>query len=308
MIFVLVGLVGCTENGLKEKQDVQEPIGSNEENISKSEVEEVEDDFGNIFTLGKVPERIISLSPSNTEILFALGLGDKIVGVTTFCDYPEEALEKEKIGNYSGINLEKIIELQPDLVLSYGPGEEENNKRLKEVGIPVLGYLPESIDEVIENILIIGRITGTEKKAEELTNDMLKKKDEIVEKVKGTEKKRVFYEIWHEPLQAAGPGSFMDSLIQLANGDNIAKDAKGEYPQYDIEQLIERDPEVYLTSADIPEKTIESILERPGYSEISAIKQGRVYILDANITSRPGPRIVEALELVARAIHPEVFE
>ena len=100
----------------------------------------------------------------------------------------------------------------------------------------------------------------------------------------------------------------MDSLIQLASGDNIAKDAKGEYPQYDIEQLIERDPEIYLTSADIPEKTIESILERPGYSEISAIKQDKVYILDANITSRPGPRIVEALELVARAIHPEVFE
>ncbi len=283
IISIFVTSMGCTTN-----RDIENP------NVESS--------------ISKIPERIISLAPSNTEILFALGLGDKIVGVTSFCDYPEEALEKEKVGDYSSINLERIIELEPDLVVNYGGGDKEANHRLKEAGIQVIGYLPESIDEIIEAIESIGKITGTQDRAEEVIAEILQKRDEIVEKVKDTEKKRVFYEIWHEPLQGAGSGSFMDSLIQLANGDNIAKDAKGEYPLYDIEQLIERDPEVYLTSADMPEKTIESIKARPGYSEITAIKEEQIYILDANVTSRPGPRIMEALELVAKAIHPEVFE
>jgi iron complex transport system substrate-binding protein len=202
----------------------------------------------------------------------------------------------------------RVIELEPDLVINYGPGNEEENLRLQEAGIQVLGYLPESIDEVIETIKSIGKATGVEDKAQTVTENMLEKKDEILEKIKDTEKVKVFYEIWHDPLQAAGAGSFMDNLINLANGDNIAKDAEGEYPQYDLEQLVERDPEVYLTSADMPDKTVESISQRPGYSDITAIKEGNVYILDANITSRPGPRIIEALEIVAKAIHPEVFK
>lgn len=308
---MLVGLVGCATDKPKETE-VQDPVVQDTEVKDNGESPdsfiEVEDDFGNVVTFEKAPEKIISMAPSHTEILFALGLGDKIVGVTSYCDYPEEALEKEKIGDFNGINLERVIELEPDLVINYGPGNEEENLRLQEAGIQVLGYLPESIDEVIETIKSIGKATGVEDKAQTVTENMLEKKDEILEKIKDTEKVKVFYEIWHDPLQAAGAGSFMDNLINLANGDNIAKDAEGEYPQYDLEQLVERDPEVYLTSADMPDKTVESILQRPGYSGITAIKEGNVYILDANITSRPGPRIIEALEIVAKAIHPEVFK
>lgn len=301
LMILVVSLVGCT--GKKAE--------SNDELVTSSPKESsftVKDDFGNEVSFEKAPERIISLAPSNTEILFALGLDDKVVGVTTFDDYPEEVLEIEKIGDFTGINLEKIIELNPDLVISYGPGDGDENARLREAGIEVIGFEPESIDEIIETINKIGQLTGKESEAKALTESMIKKRDEIINKIKNAPKVKVFYEIWHDPLMAAGPGSFMDHLMTLAGGDNIAKDAKDEYPQFDLEQLIERNPDVYLTSADMPEKTPEAMMARPGFENISAMKSGRVYVLEPNIVSRPGPRIVEALEIVAKAIHPEIFK
>ena len=304
MVALIIGIVvaGCSTNSTNNpNEDVVA------QNPSSQELYTLEDDFGRLVTLDKAPDRIVSLAPSNTEILFALGLGDKVVGVTSFDDYPVEALEIEKIGDYSGINLEKIIELEPDLVVNYGPGNEEENKRLEEAGIKYVGFLPESIDAVLHTIIGIGQLTGTVDEAKVLTDNMIEKKDEVLSKIKGAETKKVFYEIWHDPLMAAGAGSFFDELITLAGGENIAKDADGEYPQFDLEQLIERNPEVYLTSADMPEKTPESIKERPGYGDIDAIINGNVYVLDGNILSRPGPRIIDALEIVAKSIHPEKF-
>lgn len=306
LMLITIIAVGCTpkDEGVQKGEDI------NNENIEETSgyPMEIEDQFGNKFTIEKVPEKIISLAPSHTEVLFSLGLGDKVVGVTSFCDYPEEATTKEVIGDYTAINLERIIEINPDLVLQYGAGDEESNARLKEAGITVVGYEPESIDEVITLIRTIGEITDKASEAEEVTKNMIDRKDNIVEKVKDKEKVKVFYEIWHEPLTAAGPGSFMDELMTLSGGENIAKDAKEGYPQFDIEQLIERDPEVYLTSKDLEEKTIESIEIRPGYENISAVKNEKIYILDPNIVSRPGPRLIEALEIVAKSIHPELFK
>lgn len=272
---------------------------------------EVEDKFGNKEVLDKEPMRIISLAPSNTEILFALGLGDRVVGVTSFCDYPEEAKSKEIVGDYSGHNLERIIELEPDLVLAYGPGDEEENIILRDAGIKVLCFMSETMDEIMRDIEIIGKATGKKAEAEEIINSIKEKRDYILEKVKDAEEVTVFYEIWHDPLMGAGKGSFMDELITLAGGKNIAYDTDGAYPQYDLEQLIERDPQVYLASKDSDDKTIESIKLRPGYDAISAIKNDRIYLFkgnEANLVSRPGTRIGEALEVVAKAIHPELFE
>lgn len=300
-VLILITVAACAPKKVEEPE-VKDPV---EEEIKYVEIT---DDFGNRVKFEKTPDTIVSLAPNNTEILFALGLGDKVVGVTSFCDYPEEALAVEKIGDFNGINLEKIIELNPGLVLNYGPGNEDDNARLKEAGIPMLAFLPESIDAIINTINTIGQATGSTEEAKELTNNMLKKEEEIINLVKGAEKKKVFYEIWHDPLMAAGPGSFMDQLIVLAGGINIAEDAEGDYPQYDLEQLIERNPEVYLTSADMPDKTPESMMARPGFENIEAMKTGNVHVLDANITSRSGPRIVDALELVAKAIHPELFK
>lgn len=302
-IFVLgVAVVGCAPKS-GEKPEVSAPAPVENENTLLT----IKDDFGRTVTLEAAPERIISLAPSNTEILYALGLGEKVVGVTSYDDYPAEALEVEKIGDFNGINLEKIVELQPDLVVNYGPGNEEENARLEEAGINYVGFEPESIDAVIDTITRIGQLTGASDQAKILADEMSIKRDEILSKIEGAESKTVFYEIWHEPLMAAGTGSFMDELMTMAGGENIAKDAEGEYPQFDLEQLVERNPEVYLTSADLPEKTVESIIARPGFENIEAIMNGNVYVLDANIMSRPGPRIIEALEIIAKAIHPEKF-
>lgn len=305
LMLVFVGLVGCSQDKIDPGPDA---VGPNNNNIEYNYSKTFSDDFGHIIELEEAPERIISLAPSHTEILYALGLGDKIVGVTAFCDYPAEALELEKVGDYMGINFEKIIELEPDLIVNYGQLDDDASKIYSDAGIPVLSFLPESIDEVINTIKQIAAATDTVEEGDALVKSMEDHRDEIVAKVQTVDTVKVFYEIWHDPLMAAGAGSFIDSLINLANGTNVASDAEGAYPSYDIEQLVVNDPEVYLTANDSPDKTVDSISARPGYENISAIKNGDIHILDGNISSRPGPRIVEGLELVARAIHPEVFE
>lgn len=312
---VMAALVGCTPKEETKGPDLEDPV-VNGDNGGSQEIEyplEVEDQFGNKVTLEKAPEKIVSLIPSHTETLYVLGVGDKIVGIDPFSNYPEEAAEKEVVGDYYGTDLERIIELGTDLVLVYGPGDEDENARLREAGINVLGYLPETIEEVFNTIEEIGKITNKVKEASELVGKMKDKKHEIVEKAKDGESVRVFYELWHEPLSAAGPGSFMDELINLAGGENIAHDAEASYAEYDLEQLIERDPEIYITSEmsepaeGIPEISAETISERPGYGEITAIKEGRIYLLDGDLLSRPGPRIIDALELIAKTLHPELF-
>ena len=314
LMVLAVSLIACGPKEVVENHLIVEDIKDVEEDISNYPME-IEDAFGNKEIIEEEPMKIVSLAPHNTEILFALGIGDKVVGVTTYCDYPEEAMKKHKIGGFKEFNLERIIELEPDLVLAYGSGDEKENKILRQAGIKVLGFMPENIDEVIADIKTIGKITGSGAEAETVTLAMKTKRDEILDKLKGKEKVKVFYEVWHEPLQAAGKGSFMDELMVLAGGENVAVDEDDieiqAYPIFDLEQLIERNPEIYLTTADIPEKTIDSIKDRPGYDEITAIKNNRIYIFEedkANIVSRPGPRIVEALELVAKSMYPELFE
>lgn len=307
-------LVGCGSKKQVDENLQGENLGGEE--LGLDYPMEIRDPFGNLETIEEEPKKIVSLAPHNTEILFSLGLGEKVVGVTTYCDYPEEARAVEKIGSYGEFNLERIVELEPDLVLVYGRGNEDENKTLRNAGIKVLGFQPESIDEVIEDMRTLGRITGSNEEAVKLTNSMIEKKNEIIEKIRDEEKVRVFYEIWHEPLQAAGEGSFIGELLTLAGGENTGADGDieenmGGYPIFDLEQLIEKNPEVYLTSGNMPEKDIESIKDRPGYEEISAIKNNRIYIFEgdeANIVSRPGPRIVEALEIIAKSIHPEIFK
>ena len=156
LVFVLIlsTIVACTPKKGVEEPAVKDPVVEEKPLVEEASSFPVEitDDFGNVVVFEKAPEKIVSLAPNNTEILFALGLGDKVIGVTSFCDYPEEALAVEKIGDYNGINLEKIIELNPDLVLNYGVGNDEENARLKEAGIAILGFMPESIDAVINTI------------------------------------------------------------------------------------------------------------------------------------------------------------
>lgn len=317
IVLALFSLAACStgeedvvepDNGAVEDLDQDEDVL--EEEVVSFPVE-VNNGLGNMVTIEEEPEKIVSLNPSSTEMIFALGLGDKVVGVSSNCNYPEEATTKEIVGDYEGVNLERVVELDPDLVLVYGFIDEEDAAVFEGAGITVISFLGESISEVVENIKILGKATGRNQEAEELTDAMLEKKDEIVEKVKDQESVKVFYEIWHDPLMGAGKGSFMDELITLTGAQNIAEDADGAYPQYDIEQLIERDTDVYLTSQAMDDITEESIKARPGYESLTAIKNDRIHLFkgtEADMVSRPGPRIVDALELVAKAIYPDAFK
>jgi iron complex transport system substrate-binding protein len=308
LIFVLILCIINVACSLNEKKENDLEDGPDNYSIdNREELYTVVDDFDRVIKLDEAPKRIISLAPSSTEIICALGLADNIVGVTIFDDYPEKVIEIEKVEDLSGIDLDRIIELNPDLVIDYGSGNEEENLKLEEAGIKYAGFNPKFIDDILDTIDTIGKLTGKVAEAKKLINTMNTKKDEVLSRIKDIEPKRVFYEVWHEPLMTAGPGTLIDELIILAGGDNIARDIEEEYPQFDLEQLTLRNPQVYLALEDMPEKTAESIALRPGYENIDAIINGNVYLLNENIVLRPGPRIVDALELIAKAIHPEEF-
>lgn len=276
------------------------------------QAESVTDDLDREVEIEEQPEKIVSLAPSNTEILFALELEDEIVGVTESCDYPEEALETKNIGTITEPNLEEIIQLEPDLVVAASINSQEIIDRLEEVGITVLAFDPKSVDEVITTINQIGRVTGQNNTAEELAGNMEARKEKVENKVNENleERPTVFYEIWNDPLTTAGPDTFIDNLIELAGGENIARDAEEEWPQYSMEVLLEKNPEVYLSTGHSGEEEVteESIAERDNYDQITAIKEGRIAIFDEDIVNRGGPRIIEGLEEIAEALHPELFK
>lgn len=303
-ILLLMSLVAC---GGEEVEDAEDLVEVDEEVETEEGKIRVEDDYGSVFESDEPAKTVVSLAPSNTEILFALGLDDEIIGVTDFCNYPEEALDKEKVGGYSETNLEKVIELDPDLVLFSGMIDEDTVTRLEEANIVALGFEDESIEEIVESIEKIGIAMGKEEEAEELGKSMLEKKEEILEKVKDAESKKVFYEVWHEPITTAGQKTFINDMIELAGGENIGAKAEGSYPEFDVEVLIEENPEVYILPSTSDPAAIEGLSERPGYEDIQAIKEDNIHIIDGDMVARPGPRIVDALEEIAKAIHPDLL-
>lgn len=294
----------------------EEPLKKEEGEGTKSSKYPLEftDGAGNVVVIAKKPERIISLAPSHTEILYGLGLGDKIVGVTQYCDYPKEALDKPKVGDSFTVNVEKLLELQPDMVIQYWGMDDSLEKQLEEAGIVLLTFAPQSIEQVKNTIMEIGVAADAEEGARRLVGGMEQKEKEIAAKIDGLPKDqpkpKVFYEIeYSSALWTAGQGSFIDELIRLSGGENAASDAEGAYAQYSMEALIEKDPEIYITNTfNMNLAGAADIQKRPGFQNITAVQNNRIEILDGNILSRPSQRVVEALELMAKAIHPELFQ
>jgi len=186
------------------------------------------DDLGRTVNIEKIPQRIVSLAPSNTEILFALGLGDKVVGVTEYCDYPSEALDKEKIGGFSTPYIEKIIFLQPDLILANSIHAKEIIPALEERGLTVFALAPKNLDGILEDIKMVGKIAGKEEEASKLVAQMEARIKAVTDKTKKLEKRPgVFYITWHDPLWSAGSGTTTQGLIEKAGGVNIFQDITG---------------------------------------------------------------------------------
>jgi len=269
------------------------------------------DDMGREITIDKVPQRIVSHVPSITETLFALGLEEKVVGVSDYCDYPDEAKLKPSVGNYFNPSIERIVELNPDLVLT--DGHSENIRQLDALGITYMVIDPTDIDAIFEDIELLGRVTGTEGKAEAVIEDMRERMSYVSDRVKGSPSIRVLYIIDATDLNypwTAGPGSFVDSLIAMAGGENIAAKAPAPWVQLSIEEIVSSDPEVIILPAKHGTAfTAPEVLKaHPAWRETMAVKQDRIYIIDADLVDRSGPRIVQGLEEMARIIHPELFE
>jgi iron complex transport system substrate-binding protein len=270
----------------------------------------VADMAGREVKIAAEPQRIISLAPSITEILYALNLGDRVAGVTEFCNYPPEAAEKPKVGGYSDVSIEKVTQLQPDLILVSRILMQQVLPELEKLGFSVIVIDAHDFPGVLESILLVGKATGREKEAEALTAQMQARADAIAKAVAGRSRPRIYWEL-DPTLWTAGPGSFVQDLIERAGGENIAADAERAWVQLSAETIIAKDPEVIFLADHPYGETKDSVAARAGWDKISAVVSGRIVELTAeqgDIVSRPGPRVIDALELIARALHPDAFK
>lgn len=267
----------------------------------------VTDFQGRSVQLPRSVERIVSIGASNTEFLFALGAGDRVVGVDDFSDEPLAALKKEKVGGVK-VNLEKITSLRPDLVITvkFSDGTVE---RLAAGGAAVLVVDPQGLGDVARSAVLIGQAVGADGK--KLADDIARRLQSVKERAAAVSARpRVFHEVdATDPAKpfTVGPGSFVHDLIELAGGVNVAARAPSPYPQLSAEELVRADPEVIVLADADYGVTPEQVASRPGWSGIAAVRTKRVYGMSANLVSRPGPRVAEAAEAYAKLLHPTVF-
>lgn len=263
----------------------------------------ITDDAGREVTIARPPERIISIAPSNTEILFALGLGDRVVGVDSYSNYPPEATEKPQVGDYVDPDLESIVAADPDLILATEAHLAIVLPELETLGLPTVVVEPKDLDEVFNGIALVGQITGESAAAQNLVCSLQARVAAVSEAIAGAPRPRVFFELSPD-LYTAGPGSFVDDILTRAGGENIASDAAEMWPQLSLEALVSADPEVILLADHEAGVTAEQVAARPGWQGVSAVESGRIVSLDADLVARPGPRVVDGLETVAAALHP----
>ncbi|MCL2642646.1 MAG: cobalamin-binding protein [Candidatus Bathyarchaeota archaeon] len=272
----------------------------------------VVDDDGTEVTITVVPQRIVSLAPSITELLFAVGAGDQVVGVTDFCDYPYNFAQwvtegkMGTIGNYWQPAIEPIIALDPDLVIASGGGaSDEAASKLRNLGYTVIVLNPQTVDDVLDNLEIVGKATGHANEATALISNLRARIDTVTNKVADiTNKPKVYVEISATPLMSVGPGGYLGDLVTLASGINVFDDALTSWPVVNSESVIAKNPDIIL-STYTPLYTFNT---RAGWSSINAVANKQLYLLESNnIYVRPGPRFIDALEELSQILHPELF-
>ncbi|MHC1785201.1 MAG: ABC transporter substrate-binding protein [Anaerolineaceae bacterium] len=274
----------------------------------------ITDDNGREVTIDSIPTKIVSLSPSITEILFAVGAGPVVIGDTEYCDYPPEAVTLTKIGGYSAksMSIETIVSLDPDLVLAEGGGHKAAIEALEQAKITVVAIDSKSFDDIYANIELVGRITDNNFKAAAVVGEMKARVDTIEEKVASIpegERLTVFWEVWDEPLMTAGPRTFISQMIQLAGGDSIFPELTEDWPAVSAEEVVKRKPAVIMGPDSHGDKLLaEQLAARSGWDQVDAVKNNRIFIIDGNTSSRPGPRIVDALESIAKSLYPDLFK
>jgi iron complex transport system substrate-binding protein len=268
----------------------------------------VSDFQGRSVTVQNRPERIVSIGPSITAFLFALGAGPRVVGVDDFSDEPAEASKIDKVGGVK-VNFEKVVSLRPDLVLTvkFSDGTIE---KLQAASLTVLVVDPQTAADVARTAMLIGRAVG--QPGESLASSIQQRVDAVRAKTRNVASRpRVYHEIdASDPAKifTVGPGSYINDLIEIAGGTNIAARATSAYPQLSAEEIVKSDPEVIVLAASTYSPSASDIAKRAGWAGISALKAGRVAYIEANLINRPGPRLGEAAEAYAKAVHPELFK
>ncbi|EST52892.1 ABC transporter substrate-binding protein [Brevibacillus panacihumi W25] len=315
-------LVGCSGQGEPQTQQPSAPAQQTEasqptgnDQVAQQTVYPltITDATGKTITIEKAPQRIVSTSPAETEILFALGLGEQVVGVSDYDDYPAEAKEKPKVGGVVKPNEEAILSQSPDLVIGGISMDKQVAEKMQSLGLPMYITHPSSVEDIMNNILTMGKITNRQAQAEEVVAGM--KADiayvtEAVQNVKAEEMKKVYLEF--APGWTVGKGEFMDELITIAKGVNIAADTQG-WNQINEEKILQENPDVILYASGMTDeqtgKKLEQIIQsRSGWNTITAIKEEKLYGMDENMLSRPGPRITKGLIEVAKAIYPDLVK
>lgn len=266
------------------------------------------DDYGREVTLPKNPQRIISLAPSSTEILFAVGLGYRVVGADDHSDYPEAAKNKPKIGSYLNPNLEVIASLEPDLILATDMTSKEYVASLEEKNFTVVVLAPKTIQGIIRDIRVVGAIGNKTTEANNLADNLEQRINAITSKTSNSSLYRPKVYVEYYPYWTYGPGSFGNDLISMAGGKNIAATTATAYSEITNEFVVASNPELIIfTVGPHTSTTIKDIKSRTGWDKVNAVQNNKIFTIDDDIISRPGPRIVDALEHLARLIHPELF-
>jgi iron complex transport system substrate-binding protein len=291
------------------------------------------DDYLAVTNLKVHPKRIVSLSPSSTEILFAVGAGPKVVGVTDYCNYPYslkariEADELTRVGGYWNPSIETIVALKPDLVLvSTAKCKVKTNEckvnckrrceitaqvaaQLRSLGLNVLTLGPHSMNDVLDNILLVGRESGNAAEASNLVEKLRQRIDTVAKKSKAmSHRPKVYFEVWNDPYVSVSSGTWIGDVINLAGGANIFGEAVSEWPIIDPEDIIQRNPDiiVFPVIPGVPRfwGSFEDVKKRLGWKSTNAVRNGNLYEIPRDFISRPGPRLVEALEMLEKIIHP----
>jgi iron complex transport system substrate-binding protein len=271
----------------------------------------VTDDLGRIVRIKGVPQRIISLAPSNTEMVYALGLEDRLIGVTTYDNYPPAAKDKPQVSEYSNVDIEKIVSLQPDLVLADSIHKPEVIPALEKLGITVVAIIPGSINQVLNELILLGTISGKNAQAASLVESLQKRVQAVTDTVARANeaKPRVLYVTWHDPIWTAGDDTMVGDLFSKVGVTNIANDLSG-YATISLETVIERNPQiiVVMSTMGVQNESLEYILKEPRFQATEALKNQRVYELDTDIFGRTTPRIIDGLEQLAKIVHPDLFK
>lgn len=299
-LIAVLALLGATPAHAQVATDFNPPLS-------------VTDDSGTTTTFAAPPQRIVSLNPGLTEITYALGHGDELIAVDSYSDYPPQAKDiQPRLNTYPNPSVETIVSLKPDLVLSLADSDD-SIAQMRNQGLPVLKIFPKDFDAAVQSIRMLGEVYGSPDAGDAVTGDMVARREAVVAAVADAPRPRVLEELdASEPDKpfVAGPNGFYGQLIDLAGGTNVFGDLPGDVAQVGAESIVQRDPEVIiLTDADLPfnPQTPAMVAARPGWSSITAVRNGAIYSVPAQLYSTPGPRLVQGLEDLARLLHPDRF-